>query len=132
MNNNSYQLNNNSYYIFKTEESSSQLMVYFFWAKFDFRIFLHAVERELAEASPKESFQTSEGNYFMVSVLEHKHHDQWYQYERISEHGLSYEETEWHLDNKTHYAEFPKDFYKIAKHIAEKELNLTSLWNVPA
>lgn len=71
--------------------TSDRLMVHLLWGKQDFRYHLQ---------------KTTAGWQRVGFQIQYK--QQWYEYQNISEHGLSFEETCWQNDADKLYIELPK------------------------
>ncbi len=120
---NKYIVDGNSYFIF--DQESSLRMVYFLWGKFDFRIFFRKVEQSEALAKKNQSFQDADQNYLVADKLQHLFRGEWYDFQKVTSHGFTFEETQWHHNGRFHFAEFPKELFAVAAKIASQELNLT-------
>ncbi len=119
---NKYEVENNSYFIF--DKDSSEYMVCFLWGKFDFRIYFREANSAEVAKKPKISFENESGAYFMVEQLQHQRHGDWYDFQKVTSHGFTFEETMWNYEGKIHYAEFPKELLVVAAKVAAEELDL--------
>lgn len=122
---NKYDFEGNSYFIFDKDTASG--MVYFLWGKFDFRLYFRKTDEKEATAKKKISFQGENGTYFVADKLQHQRHGIWYDYQKVTSHGFTFQETQWSHEGKTYYAEFPKEFFVVAAHISAQELNLKAM-----
>lgn len=119
---NKYDIESNSYFIF--DKDSSNYMVYFLWGKFDFRMYFRKTDQAEATAKKKVGFQNKNGEYFVADTLQHQRHGIWYDYQKVTSHGFTFEETEWHHEGKIYYAEFPKELFVVAAKLSAEELNM--------
>ncbi len=122
---NRYEIENNSYYIF--DKDTSIPLVHFLWGKFDFRLNFRKTDKAEAIASKKLGFRDETGTYFVADKLQHQRHGFWYDFQKVSYHGFTFEETEWIHDGKIHHAEFPKALFQIAATVSAKELGMKSI-----
>ena len=122
---NRYEIENNSYYIF--DKDASIPLVHFLWGKFDFRLNFRKTDKAEAIASQKLGFQDERGTYFVADNLQLQRHGVWYDFQKVSYHGFTFEETEWKHDGKIHHAEFPKALFQVAATVSAKELGMKSI-----
>ncbi|MEC8223885.1 MAG: hypothetical protein VX020_08460, partial [SAR324 cluster bacterium] len=73
-----------------------------------------------------------QGKQFQSGTLELLHHHKWYQYVKPTAHGLVLEETLWEKDGEKHYAEFPRDLYRVCRDFCAEELELKPLAPISA
>ena len=122
---NKYEIENNSYFIF--DKDSSEHMVYFLWGKFDFRLYFRQAEKAEVARNPKISFEDTKGECFVADKLQHQRHGQWYQFQKVTSHGFTFEETQWEWEGQIHYAEFPRELFVVAAKVSAKELGLKAI-----
>ena len=122
---NRYEVENNSYFIF--DKDSSIPLVYFLWGKFDFRLYFRKTDKAEAIASENLGFQDETGAYFVADKLQHQRHGDWYEFQKVSSHGFTFEETEWIHHGKIFHAEFPNALFQIAAQVSAEELGMKSI-----
>ena len=122
---NKYEIENNSYFIF--DKDTSIPLVYFLWGKFDFRLYFRKTGKAEVIANKKIGFRDETGTCFVADKLQHQRHGVWYDFQRVSSHGFTFEETEWIQDGKIHHAEFPKALFQVAAKVSAKELGMKSI-----
>ena len=126
-----YSIDRQNYRIFKSEKSSDSPFVHFFWGKFDFRLSFEINSDSSTDKDSKLLF-SGQGKQFQSGTLELLHHHKWYQYVKPTAHGLVLEETLWEKDGEKHYAEFPRDLYRVCRDFCAEELELKPLAPIPA
>ncbi|MBF0277641.1 MAG: hypothetical protein HQM13_07625 [SAR324 cluster bacterium] len=119
---NKFEVDNNSYFIF--DKDSSEHMVCFLWGKFDFRMYFRKAVSEETAKKPKISFTDENGNYYIADRLQHQRHGEWYDFQKVTSHGFTFEETLWQHGEKVYYAEFPKELFVVAAEVSSQELGL--------
>lgn len=117
---NKYIVENNNYFIF--DKDTAKYMVYFLWGKFDFRLYFCEVKKDVSKKK-NISFKGKDNKYFLADKLQHQFRGEWYDFQKVTSHGFTFEETEWVKEEKTHYAEFPKELFNVAAKICAEELD---------
>jgi hypothetical protein len=121
----SYTFRRQNYFVFQmADATAAQPFVHFLWGKFDFRCTLKTVEKGEAEAQPKQSFSSEDGNFFALDSFQNLYRNEWYDFVKPTAHGLRLEETLWQRGDQLHYAEYPQDLRDIACSICAAELGL--------
>ena len=95
------EINNNTYQIFKALFSESSLEFYFLWGKVDFYF-----------------KGTVDGSNIKRTQLSIKRNGLWYDFLKISGHGIFFEETNWKNENGEVFIETPSKFPKIVEQLA--------------
>ena len=126
-----YSIDRQNYRIFKAEKSYESPFVHFFWGKFDFRLSFEINSDSSTDKDSKLLF-SGQGKQFQSGTLELLHHHKWYQYVKPTAHGLVLEETLWEKDGEKHYAEFPRDLYRVCRDFCAEELELKPLSPISA
>ena len=128
-----YSIDRQNYRIFKSEKSSDSPFVHFFWGKFDFRLSFE-INPDSSTDTDKDSklLFSGQGKQFQSGTLELLHHHKWYQYVKPTAHGLVLEETLWEKDGEKHYAEFPRDLYRVCRDFCAEELESKPLAPISA
>lgn len=120
-----YTVDNNNYFIFQTDAENHS--VTFLWGKFDFRLSFKASDEVTARSRRYEGFEDQEGRFWVVDTLQHRHQDLWYDYQRVADHGFTFEEVEFAREEDRLFFEFPKNLMRVAASIAAEELALKAL-----
>lgn len=118
----SYFKDNNRYQVFNVDADND--CVHFLWGKFDF---LLSFEKSDSTHSESTTHRNAYGEFFGVKQMEFLFKNRWFRYEKVVEHGFTFEETCWTAYGQEHYAEFPRDLLKIATEIAAEELKFQPL-----
>ena len=113
-----------NFLVFEKWDKESLLLVHFIWGKKDFRFYL---ARNNSGASPKETpavLVSESGREFVFSRLQYLYNFEWYDFDKVSGHGLAHDEVRWKKGKSIRYVELPKDFLEVALEIAAREFAL--------
>lgn len=95
-------IENENYHIFKVESKEGILEIYFIWGKTDFRAAWY------------------KKNIWLRKSIEIYKNSQWYQYQKISNHGIFLEETYWKNNANDLHIDLPKNFTEVISEIFKK------------
>ena len=96
-------VNNENYQIVKLEREEGILEIYFIWGKTDFRtIWLHS------------------DSAWLRKKLQIYKKSQWFTYQKVSDHGITLEETYWEGKDDNLFITLPKDFSNVVNKIFKK------------
>ncbi|HKI97238.1 MAG TPA: hypothetical protein VKB51_02070 [bacterium] len=114
----------NTFAIFSKEERGGVWTLQFIWGKKDFRIYLgRSVDGENAKVQGP-VLESEEHGRLVVTRLQYLNAFEWYDYQKVSGHGLANEEVCWRAGKSVRYVELPKDFFEIAVELACREFGL--------
>ncbi len=110
--------------IFEKSEKGGLLTLQFIWGKKDFRMFL---ERRTSSAAVKghQAVLRSKSGEYLLSRMEYLYEFEWYQFDKVSDHGLAHDEVRWTKNRAVRYVELPQHFYEVATQLACLEFGLT-------
>lgn len=100
-----YLKNNNTYQVFSVNTEGTSAQVDLIWGKHDMRCTV-----------------SGGSGAWKLDKLELKNQNQWIDYNKVSAHGLSFEEVHWSNENGEVYIEMPKQLKKYAAEICSEEL----------
>jgi hypothetical protein len=114
----------NTFAIFDKEEKGGVWMLHFIWGKKDFRIYLgRSADGENGKLHGPVLHSEQHGN-LVLTRLQYLNAFEWYDYQKVSGHGLANEEVCWRHGKSVHYVELPRDFLDIAVELACREFGL--------
>ena len=117
-------LENNTFAIFQTEEKGGVWMLQFIWGKKDFRIYLgRSGDGKNATLQGAALHSEAHGDV-VVTRLQYLNAFEWYDYQKVSGHGLANEEVCWLNGKRRRTVELPKDFFDLAVELACREFDL--------
>ena len=119
-----YSIDNHTYAIHATSEQGGVWMVHFLWGKKDFRIFLERAGSSSAEAALPGTLHSEATGNLSVSRFQYLYNFEWYEYDRVSGHGLALEEVRWMRGKTRRYVELPQGFLDAAIELARREFGL--------
>ena len=122
-----YTVDHQNYHIFKAESVTDSPFVHFQWGKFDFRMTFSISENNESQINTKNIYSSQDGRKYATAKFEVLYHNIWYEFVKLTAHGMQIEETLWRLNGKDYYAEFPRDLWNIAEGICVQELELTEI-----
>jgi hypothetical protein len=96
-------IENNNYHIFKVESKEGLLEIYFIWGKTDFLC----------------SWKKQGENWEKKKIQIYKN-SQWYDYQKVSHHGVALDESYWKNDHDDLFIDLPKNFSGVVNKIYEK------------
>ena len=86
----------NTYQLFKLETNKNKKILDFIWGKHDIRCVMESI-----------------GSSWQKKKIQLKHENQWFDYKKVSAHGIAYDETQWQNTNDEEtFIELPKKFDK--------------------
>lgn len=116
-------IGNQVFAVFDTSDKGGIWMVQFIWGKKDFRIYLsrrNTASKTIGHAQ----MRTAGGEELVVSRLQYLYNFEWYDFEKVADHGLASEKVLFRRERDSRYVELPKDFYDIAVGITSREFGL--------
>ena len=113
-----------SFHIFEAARKGEHWMVQFIWGKKDFRVYLDKADAVASSSNHPPVLKIPDDGEMVVSKLQYLNNFEWYDYEKVSGHGLAFEEVRWIRGKTKRYLELPKDFFNIAVEIACREFDL--------
>ena len=122
-----YTVDHQNYHVFKAESGTESQFVHFQWGKFDFRMTFSISEKDESQINSKNIFSSQDGSKYAADKFEVLYPNEWYEFVKLTAHGMQFEETLWRLTGKDYYAEFPKDLWNVAEGICVQELELTQI-----
>ena len=96
-------IENDNYHIFRVESKEGILGIYFIWGKTDF----------CASWYKKK-------NIWLKKNIQIYKKSQWYDYQKVTNHGILLEETYWKNDSSDLYIDLPKNFVEVINAIFKK------------
>ena len=115
---------NNTFAIFNAEEKGGVWLLQFIWGKKDFRLYLgRSADGENAKLQGPALHSETHGD-LVVSRLQYLNAFEWYDYHKVSGHGLANEEVCWRKGKTLRTVELPRDFLDIALALACREFGL--------
>jgi len=119
---NTYTFGPETFAIFEHWNKGNVWMLHFIWGKKDFRLYLEKTAwRE--ENAPGTVLLTKDG-MVVVNRLQYLYNFNWYDYDGVSGHGMTREDTRWRRGPETRYMELPREFYSHAVELACLEFEL--------
>ena len=113
-----------SFHVFEAAREGERWMVQFIWGKKDFRVYLDKADSAASSSGHPPVLKIPDDGEMVVSKLQYLNNFEWYDYEKVSGHGLAFEEVRWCKGKTRRYLELPKDFFNIAVEIACREFDL--------
>lgn len=122
---NTQTIGTDTYMIFDKADKGNLLTLHFLWGKKDFRVFL-----ERKSAAPKDKtgmaiLQGKTSGEYAFTRLQYLYDFEWYDYDKVSGHGLAHDEVRWTLGGAVRYVELPLRFYDIAAELACREFRMS-------
>lgn len=114
----------NNFHIWDKQVKGGVWMLYYIWGKKDFRLYLGRRSDYQHEQPPGPVLVADDGTELVVTRLQYLNNFEWYDYQGVVGHGLSYEETRWRLGKRVRYVELPKDFFDTAVELGCREFGL--------
>lgn len=118
-----YSIGNETYAIFQTSDQGGVWMVHFFWGKKDFRLYLERASSGVGKGGGTTLTSEATGPV-AVSRLQYLYNFEWYEYDRVSGHGLHLEEVRWLRGKTKRYLELPHNFMDASLELACHEFGL--------
>ena len=122
-----YTVDHQNYHIFKAETGIDSQFVHFQWGKFDFRMTFSISEKDESQINSKNMYSSQDGSKYAADKFEVLYHNEWYEFVKLTAHGMQFEETLWRRNDKNYYAEFPRNLWNVAEGICVQELELTQI-----
>jgi hypothetical protein len=117
-------IGNNTFAIFNREEKGGVWLLQFIWGKKDFRLYLgRSADGDNAKLKGPVLHSDTHGD-LVVTRLQYLNAFEWYDYDKVSGHGLASEDVCWRKGKTLHYVELPRDFLEIAVELACLEFGL--------
>ncbi len=123
---NTHKIGTDTYAVFKKSENESLLMVHLIWGKKDFRLFLERPKNASSTHNPPLIMLSESGQKYKLSRLQYLYDFEWYEFEKVSGHGLAHDEIKWRKGKEIRYLELPKDFVEVTMQIAALEFGMES------
>jgi hypothetical protein len=119
-----YTIGIDTFAIFNKEEKGGVWMLQFIWGKKDFRIYLgRSTDGENAKLEAP-VLESGVHGKLVVTRLQYLYAFEWYDYQKVSGHGLAREEVCWRKGKAVRYVELPRDFFDTALELACREFGL--------
>lgn len=122
---NTHSIGTDTFAIFDKSDKGNLLTLHFLWGKKDFRIFL---ERRSAASKDKTGMAILQGKSsgeYVLTRLQYLNEFEWYEFDKVSGHGLAHDEVRWTHGGTVRYVELPLRFYDIAAELACREFKLS-------
>ncbi len=116
-------IGNQVFAVFDRSDKGGIWMVQFIWGKKDFRIYLsrrNTTSHTIGHAVLK----SGGGEDLVVGRLQYLYNFDWYDFDKVADHGLASEKLLFRKERDSRYVELPKDFYDIAVAITCLEFGL--------
>ena len=119
-----HNIGNNTFAIFEKSDKTSLLMLHFIWGKKDFRLFLERKSATAGQGGRQALLHSRSSGEYVLSRLQYLFEYEWYDYDKVSGHGLAMEEVRWTHGKMVRYLELPQHFYEVAVELASREFGL--------
>ena len=113
-----------TYSIFEKSEKGNLLMLHFLWGKKDFRIFLEPAKTASGDKKTHTVLLKEGSSEIVLTRLQYLYQYEWYEYQKVSGHGLAHDEIQWIKGSALRYLELPQHFYEVAVELACREFKL--------
>jgi len=84
-------------------------------------------EKDESQISSKNTYSSQDGSQYAADKFEVLYHNEWYEFVKITAHGMQFEETLWRRNGKDYYVEFPRDIKNVAEGICVQELEIAEI-----
>ena len=122
---NTHTIGTDSFAIFDKSDKGNLLTLHYLWGKKDFRMYL-----ERKSAAPKNNramalLQGKSSGEYVLTRLQYLYEFEWYDFDKVSGHGLAHDEVRWTRGGTVRYVELPLRFYDIAAELACREFGMS-------
>ncbi len=115
-----------TYATFEKSDKGNLMMLHFLWGKKDFRLFLEKKKNVSGEGVGNTVLKSPAGEYVMTR-LQYLNQFEWYDYDKVTGHGLAHDEVRWLLGKEARFVELPQHFLEVVMDLSCKEFNLKRL-----
>ena len=119
-----HSIGTDTFAIFGKSEKGGLLTLQFIWGKKDFRVFLERKHPNALVKGNQAVLRSKKGEYILTR-LQYLYEFEWYDFDKVSGHGLAHDEVRWKKDGTVRYVELPQHFYEIVARLASLEFGLT-------
>lgn len=117
-------IGNETYSIFENLDKGNLRSLHFIWGKKDFRLFLERNGTPAGGQAPAQKLAGKEAGEFVLTRLQYLNTFEWYDFDKVTGHGLAHDEVRWKKAKVGRYLELPKQFYEVALELACREFKL--------
>jgi hypothetical protein len=121
---NTHTIGTDSYAIFDKSDKGSLLTLQFLWGKKDFRMFLERKGAASRAKGPRVMLQGKSSGEYVLTQLQYLYDFEWYDFDKVSGHGLAHDEVRWTRGGTVRYVELPQRFYDVAAELACREFSM--------
>ena len=121
---NTHTIGTDSYAIFDKSDKGSLLSLQFLWGKKDFRMFLERKGAASRAKGPRVMLQRKSSGEYVLTQLQYLYDFEWYDFDKVSGHGLAHDEVRWTRSGTVRYVELPQRFYDVAAELACREFGM--------